>query len=556
MAKLSRWTFAGGLCLSAIALVGGCSRSQTPDGPVPEKRSAGKPVAFLSAYDPKAAAPGAKSQKGIELSPEARLKVGRGPDYVPVADLGNGQALFDRLEKSMADRRSTAWQVVEKLLAPQKLELDGKTYDIPLWHTWYEGSASLTGIPANDEASKLITAFIGALGECKANPKCEDTPAKREELAGNVVSEFGTKSMAASLTTANLTRALGQLADKSGKVAATSVQSDHLGTGFTLFSPSFMTHLLSQAQGVEQCLDADKAKKAADSPPSTTQFSYCVSEFPRSAVMVKASWSEIDNTKPLAAQSDTSGPTLEKQLKVDGGRWPRPQAALGTTDNMYSVQASDGKFYGLNAIHFSTKDTREWLWITLWWDPKPASDFGADRPASLANYNGGVWANYKMCVTSSFEEKDSAPWASYEKDEPSLAAAIKGSYNAISAQKALPPFDMVTTWCSNPNVETHFNNDKTNCIGCHQYSLSLSENPKIFGLKEGDFTYNDFADTILLTRDRKLLPAAFKAAYMPFYPQLGRARFRKNFAGDFAWSSLFEFNSQISDAREEAGFKW
>jgi hypothetical protein len=58
----------------------------------------------------------------IELSPEARMLIKRGPDYVPIAVTdNNSQPLFDRLERSMADRRTTAWQIVEKLLAPQKL---------------------------------------------------------------------------------------------------------------------------------------------------------------------------------------------------------------------------------------------------------------------------------------------------------------------------------------------------------------------------------------------------------------------------------------------------
>lgn len=556
---IKRW-WKPGLGALLLAAAGGCGDQAGSDSATP----AGARVKILSAYDPARPA----SDKSAEVSPEARMIVKRGQDYVPITVPGDdSQPLFDTLEGSMAERRTAAWGIVERMLAPQKLTLKdaaGKdeTYDVPLWHTWYEGATveepTLGGQP-NVEIASLIRAFIGAVGECKKDKKCEDTLATRAELARKIVADFSGKPMAFSLRAANMTRTLNQLQSDVDDTPAGSGFSPHLGNGFTLFSPSFVEHMLSQAQGIEQCYDAGKAKKAADAPRSPTQFSHCIDEFPRSAVMVKASWSEVDPAKASVPAHDTSAAGLAKHLTTLGSAWPHDAPlAKGTPDNMYAVQADNGKYYGLNAIHFSTKDTREWIWVTLWWDPKPDLDFGADRPAAIAAFNGGVWGNYKMCVTSAFAEKDPAPWSHYESSAPTLAAAIKKSYDAMVGQKQAPPFDMVTSWCSNPNVEGHINNDKTNCIGCHQYSTTLSENKRIFGLPEGQPAANDFADTIWISRARPRVPvpADYQAQYRLLYPQLGRARMRNNFAADFAWSTHFEFIGTIGDAREDAGFTW
>lgn len=553
------------LSLTFLCLGAACSQ-QEPSGAKPEARAAGDPVKFLSAKLALEISGGGAGQKNIELSPTARMQIKRGPDYVPIAIAGtDSQPLFDRLEGSMAERRAAAWQIVEKMLAPQKLTLkdkDGKEeiFDVPLWHTWYEGPFNAaTGGDGNGEANQLITGFIAALKECRDDKTCKDSPEKREELAEKVVANFTGKAMATSLTANNMERTLGQFADKDGNNMAAALGSPHLGQGFTLFSPSFMVHVLAQAQGVEQCGDASHSPKAVDAPPSADQFSPCIKEFPRSAVMVKTSWSQIDGTTALPLKHDTSSATLGSQLGKIGGGWPQQGSpATPTTNNIYAVQADNGNTYGLNAIHFSTKDTREWIWVTLWWDPQPNLDFGADRPKSIASFNGGVWANYKMCVTTAFNEGDAAPRKTFEASAPTLAASLKSSHDAIAAQVGEAPFDTVTSWCSNPNVERHPNNDKTNCIGCHQYSMTAIESPGLVGLpSQNPKGENQFSDTIWLARQPRLKPVTGNDLknYRLFYPQLGRSRIRKNFPADFAWSTSMEFRSQIFEARD-GKFEW
>ena len=183
-----------------------------------------------------------------------------------------------------------------------------------------------------------------------------------------------------------------------------------------------------------------------------------------------------------------------------------------------------------------TKDVREWVWVSLWWDPNAKTeDFGADQPAAIANFNNGVWRNYKMCVVSALAEKDPQPWASYTGSADTLAGSIKAVYDAIQKQidtgtesdpaslatlfdpvpvpLELPgalgpwaaPHNQQTSWCSNPNVEAHPGNGRTSCIGCHQFPMTRNEARNV----DMEFTHVLVGDV----------------------PQFGRAKVRENFWG-------------------------
>ncbi|MCG8462540.1 MAG: hypothetical protein MI919_40160, partial [Holophagales bacterium] len=323
---------------------------------------------------------------------------------------------------------------------------------------------------------------------------------------------------------------------------------DDLGRGFVMFSPSFVAHLMEEAEGIERC---PKNIPAAEAPPSPDNFSPCIQEFPRSAVMVKTNWQRLDNP---VTYHDTDPATMKHV--IDRGTWDGQKEAIPGDDEIYKVVTAEGTEYGLAGIHFSTKDTREWVWVSLWWHPQSRLDYGEDRPVSLSSFNNGVWDHYKMCVTTSFREGDPAPGSHYEGSRPSLAEALTATHGALDTQlvdggsvAGLPwpppltpgpwesPHDQVTTWCSNPNLEGHPGNGRTNCIGCHQFPNTRNE------IRNQD---NAFWET--LAGD---------------YPQYGRDLFRRNFPADFAWSFYYELTDRgpsargvIREAREKAGYEW
>lgn len=455
-----------------------------------------------------------------ELTQEGRLIVGRGIDYEPTTE--NEISLAARLKNSMQERRTFAWHIVEQMLLPTKVKLpEGDvTVDVPRWQTWYEGMGS-------QELRGVLDIFFRKL---KANPGAD-----RALLADETLDDQADRTLVSSLTDERFTAILEQFKNVPGLPAELG------GRGFTLFSPSFVLHVLSNSEAIEKC----QQNIAADQPPpSNTNFSNCIPEFPRSSVMVKSVWVPLDQG---VKQHKTDASAMTEV--ITNGTWPSDTPVKHPTrEEIYTNVTKEDTAYGLTAIHFSTKDVREWVWVTLWWDPEARNDLGADMPDSIKSYNGGVWQNYKMCVVSSFEEGDPQPWSHYSG---SLSESLRATHEAIQKQiieggKQVPefsdfdakslgpwkaPYNKPTTWCSNPNVEAHPANGRTSCIGCHQ----------------GSFTLNDA---------RPGEEMQFWQIMAGDVPQFGRSQYRKNFPPDFAWSFGMEFQGEIASTREDVGFDW
>lgn len=473
-------------------------------------------------------------------SGEGRLRIGRGKDYVP--SNVPAHVLFDQLKGSMKARRDFAWSVVEKMLEPQRITLldDVSEVEVPLWQTWYEGRPSAAS--GNRELDQVFLKYFELLkAALDIDPRADLKP-----IVDATIAEFATKDLSSSLTDDNLSSTLHQ--------HSSSEAGDLIGQGTTMFSPSFIEHAMLEARGIHECtLDSATASSA---PPSTNQFSPCILEFPRSAVMIKTAWIPLG-----AGAQDHATDAAAITTVINDGTWPRVPRIPVDRSEIYTNVSSDGTEFALNGIHFVTKDVREWVWITLWWDPDANEDFGADRPDSIANFNNGVWKNYKMCVNSSFEEGDPMPWSDYTGDQASLGASLKATVDAIQAHlndgadvavgqpadgallpAALGPWtgsaNNQTSWCSNPNIETHAANGRTNCIGCHQIAFTQNEaRSQLAGVP---------------------IPASFRHAMYGDYPQFGRARVRNNFPAEFSWSFGFEFRPAIANAMTENGFayKW
>ena len=490
------------------------------------------PVAIAQQRASSSILSGVTTKSPSELSPEGRLAVGRGGDYMNSSE--DEAVLSKRLKNSMRARRTFAWKVVEQMLKPIKVKkAEGdEYYDVPLWQTWYEGMG------ASDGPSELKPIFELYFDKLALNPTAD-----RKQLIKEALDQYHTKNFLSTLTDQNFEKILLQH-------KGSNLPSEFGGRGFTLFSPSFVEHLMEQAKGVEQC-DASQ-NPANRNPPSATNFSHCINEFPRSAVMVKSSWSELKAGVPAHNTSSAAVAAAIREGTWPGPNHPTKDVKLVPVDetSIYTNESTSGRKFGLNAIHFSTKDVREWVWISLWWDPKASNDFGADRPASIDKYNNGVWKNYKMCVTTAFVEGDPEPWTSYTGGEKSLGDSIQSTYEALRKEISdgakeiagvnradwgdlgpwSAPYNKMTSWCSNPNLEGHVGNARTSCIGCHQLAFTaLPGSPDIVFIQ---------------------------AATLGQTPQFGRAESRKNFPADFAWSFHMEFMPTIVNARKRAKFEW
>ncbi|MBL9013616.1 MAG: PPC domain-containing protein [Myxococcales bacterium] len=174
-------------------------------------------------------------------------------------------------------------------------------------------------------------------------------------------------------------------------------------------------------------------------------------EMPRDAVLVKADWRRQLGSETIPI-FDTSANRMKSRF-ASASEWVSDGVAGPPSDQIYTaIIASSGARFRLPALHIMSKELDHWLWITLWWSASPNTDFGADRPASLA----GPWKNYKMCVATDYLEGDPDP----RGGQP---GTLGDSLAAVSGGAGTP------TWCSNPYLELGPGNAQTNCIGCHQH---------------------------------------------------------------------------------------
>jgi len=176
-------------------------------------------------------------------------------------------------------------------------------------------------------------------------------------------------------------------------------------------------------------------------------------EMPRDAVLVKADWRRKLSGANLP-YFDTSAARMRERLALDADWANGDGSADPDASQIYTVTLPSGGEFRLPALHVMTKELDHWLWITLWWSPDPDSDFGADRPATIAALPG-PWRNYKMCVTSAYLEGDPDP-------RGGAAGSLGDALAAVSHEGA-------PSWCSNPYLELGAGNAATNCIGCHQH---------------------------------------------------------------------------------------
>ena len=164
------------------------------------------------------------------------------------------------------------------------------------------------------------------------------------------------------------------------------------------------------------------------------------------------------------------------------------------SDAIYTQRLESGATFVLAGLHIRTRELPLGMNITLWWSDAPDTDFGADRPASIAAL-GGAWTHYKMCVAVEHAELDDDPEGGFGSDAPSLGAALA----AVHEGRGGP------TWCSNPYIDAAPGLAVGNCVGCHQHGMS--------GIRPGEVATDEAR-----------------------FPSNGRLPARNNYPADGSWA--------------------
>jgi hypothetical protein len=119
---------------------------------------------------------------------------------------------------------------------------------------------------------------------------------------------------------------------------------------------------------------------------------------------------------------------------------------------------AQGDYLALVAIHVTTRETADWVWITLWWHDQPnAAPYGNDRPANVVfPYN-----QFRMEVAQSAD----------------VPVGSDGGANITF----------------NPYLEAGFAlGVQSNCIGCHQRAAWTSTGPgEVYPAHRGTIGTND-----------------------------------------------------------------
>jgi hypothetical protein len=168
-------------------------------------------------------------------------------------------------------------------------------------------------------------------------------------------------------------------------------------------------------------------------------------------------------------------------------------------DGIYRVKLDNGKEWALTGIHVTTRETKEWVWVSFWWGgDEPDRDFGGDRPDLCRVETAGMpagescagkgpmlkawyspWQKYKMCIVSAWREGDPVMNAGDANRFAALTSAAHWDSGLIAAAEATragyaqdkrAPDGRFYTWCSNPFIEFEEGMADSNCIGCHQFA--------------------------------------------------------------------------------------
>jgi len=400
-----------------------------------------------------------------ELRPTERKLVGAPVPYE--ADLSLA-ARKDALARSIKERRAVAWKAVARALKPVEIADPvlrvRKKATVPAFRTWYQ----------KDDVERVYGRLHEKHGGNAAHLD--------EALAWNDGEPWSVFKFWDRRALVDDQRAVDGLG----------------GNARVSYSPGFVRHLLRGHQTAIASLDAldQKASLPRDERNHAPALD---SEFPADAAIVKATWFRAELGKTMPAY-DTSAKALAKKRdgSSDEGGWGTGARQVNPgADSIYTVKLESGDAYRLAGLHLATKETREWLWITLFWSDDPSSDFGADRPLELE----GAFKNYKMCVAVAEEEGDPDPRGGYPKTGP--LASLGDAIEAMHEGRGGP------TWCSNPYIERGPKNAQTNCIGCHQHA-------GVPGL----------SSEAILADEQK-------------FPKAGRTKVRDTFPADYTWAYDF-----------------
>jgi hypothetical protein len=381
----------------------------------------------------------------------------------------------------MKKRRDFAWQIVKRVWAPVKVQGG----EIPTWMTWYE----------QEDVDDVFR-------EMQRQP-APPTRAAASIAARALLQRHAVKDLQSSLSSARFGKSLRQFTFPGFQDLGPNRKPS---TGNIYYSPSYLMHLLENAENIVKCNTSAPPKQPVVSPQRVSPqqrgarpvlglrdqgniWAQCMDEeMPPDAVMIKVAWSPVVPGGPesftiVNEPSFDVGPAMAQKLFAGtAGQWIETSGQ--DPELKFTVADEQDKQWALIGMHIASKSLRTWMWTSLF--PAAGYFWRGDKP----DLGWPTLYHYQMCTTSGFTEGDPAPWAAYDGTGSShlqpIADAIKAVAQTMNGVQ----------WCANPYIEV--NMARGNCIGCHQGSTESSL-PGVVR-KERDFNISDFSFSFATNR--------------------------------------------------------
>lgn len=217
----------------------------------------------------------------------------------------------------------------------------------------------------------------------------------------------------------------------------------------TMFNAEVLKSALENYRELQDCFGESQTLPAFDQAAAP-----CFSKgLDTRSITVKTNWLRTD---AKFRKFSTDADSLRSVMASEESSWDDLQVETDVPTNIVKA-TMNGRSFVLGGLHLVSKEFKDWIWVSAWWSDSPDTDFGEDRP-DFVKALGAPWNQYKICAVSSFVQSDKE-LDEIAKTHPSLASAYREVLKESGA-----------SWCSNPYIERGVNNQKTNCIGCHQFA--------------------------------------------------------------------------------------
>ncbi|RYZ58108.1 MAG: hypothetical protein EOP07_07945 [Proteobacteria bacterium] len=409
-----------------------------------------------------------QAASNLDTDAVSRRIIGDAVEFIPAAPLADPKIVTDSLRAT----RAAAWRTFAEVVSNSERNIpipDGSaiSVQIPKVFTWY----------APEDVNRLLQFSLPQLSIedlDKGLPLTKVQWAKSQTLLRD---ELDTLPLP-------LHKKWARFFDTNPKPKTEDIIGA-TGMNRTLFSPGLIGAVASQYADLQTCYPNDLK------PSPFTEAKPCWSPgLPRDSVMIKTVWLNAEAGFRSAA---TDAESLKKLMMAKDKSWADAFTEKDEIPSNIVTAKSNGKSFVLGGIHIVSKELEDWLWISAWWSEDPDHDFGEDRPDSVKNL-GAPWNQYKICAVSAYTQNP-AELDQIAKDHPSLAAAYRAVLDESGA-----------SWCSNPYIEKGVNNQKTNCIGCHQ------------------FAGTEISQMEIISDEQR-------------FPALGRLKQRETFPTDYIWAA-------------------